>query len=183
MQKDLKSLFGDVTGLDEKSVEFLSKALVKSNLPGFDYLEYKQSLSALATMEMDEQTAIKSAYTTASTVGLTKDKLLKSAEHYLTVLRHEKEQFDQALEKQMKTRVESKRNEVETMKQQIQEYRKKIAELEAQIEKKQSTIDHADENIQKAKDKIIQTKDNFEHTFQSIQNQIQKDIEDIQQYL
>ena len=42
MQKDLQSIFGQVTGLDDKSIQFLTQALSKNNLPGFDYLEFKQ---------------------------------------------------------------------------------------------------------------------------------------------
>ena len=77
MQKDLKNIFGSTTGLDDKSMEYLTSALAKNNLPGFDYLEFKQSLGALASLNMDEATAYKSAFATASTVGLTKEKLLK----------------------------------------------------------------------------------------------------------
>ena len=79
MQKNLKNIFGNDHGLDEKSVDYLTSALAKNNLPGFDYLEFKQSLAALADLGMDEPTAIKSAFATASTVGLTKDKLVKTA--------------------------------------------------------------------------------------------------------
>ncbi|MCB0678879.1 MAG: hypothetical protein KDC30_19420, partial [Saprospiraceae bacterium] len=126
MQKDLQSIFGQVTGLDDKSIQFLTQALSKNNLPGFDYLEFKQSLSALAALNMDEVTAFKSAFATAATVGLTKDKLLKTARHYKNVLDQEKKQFDEALQKQMNQRVASKRSEVEKLKQQIVDYQAKI---------------------------------------------------------
>ncbi|MBK7338395.1 MAG: hypothetical protein IPJ00_20570 [Saprospirales bacterium] len=59
------------------------KALEKSNLPGFDYIEYKQSLASLAEMvELDERTRYKSALASAMAFGLNKDKLLGSADHY-----------------------------------------------------------------------------------------------------
>ncbi len=38
MQKDLKKLFGEAHGLDEKSVDFLTKALEKI-ISWFDYIE------------------------------------------------------------------------------------------------------------------------------------------------
>ena len=79
MQKDLKSLFGATHGLDEKSLNFLVKALEKNNLPGFDYIEFKQSLGSLLSMDMLEETAFKSVFATATSVGLTKDKLLISS--------------------------------------------------------------------------------------------------------
>jgi chromosome segregation ATPase len=183
MQKDLKSIFGSTTGLDDKSMEFLTQALVKNNLPGFDYLEFKQSLTALSHLNMDETTAYKSAFATASTVGLTKEKLLKTAEHYRTVLMQEKQAFDQAFQKQIKDKVESKRADVEKKKQQILEFRAQIAKLEAEIAKNQETIDQADQAIQASMDKITQTQEQFEQTFQAILNQINCDIDDIKQYI
>ena len=183
MSKDLKTIFGNFTGLDSKSMDFLTQALSRNNLPGFDYLEFKQSLSALAAMSMDEETAFRSAFATAATVGLTKEKLMKTAQHYKQVLDQEKTQFDQALQRQMEQRVASKRSEVEKLKKQIEEYRIKIHQLEEKIQKSQTTVDQADGKIQEDLDKIEQTKSNFEHTFQSVKNQIDKDIDNITTYL
>ncbi len=183
MQKKLTELFGAHTGLDEKSVAFLTKALAKSNLPGFDYLEFKQSIGALEAMNMDEGTAIKSAFATAGTMGLTKAKLLDSIRHYKKVLADEKGHFDVALQNQMTKRVEGKRAEVEKLKGHIVKWREQIAKLEGQIAKSQETIDHADEAIQAETDKINKTKSNFESTFQSVLNQIDKDASNIDLYL
>ena len=183
MQKDLKSLFGDHHGLDEKSVQSLTVALANNNLPGFDYLEYKQSLGALSQMNMEEEMIFKSTFATASTMGLTKEKLLTSAAHYKKVLSDEKAQFDKALQKQMDQRVKSKKTEVEKLKKQIEDYKQKIKQLEEKIAKSQSTIDNADQIIQEAVDKLETTQTNFEHALQSIVNQINQDVENIEKYL
>ncbi|MCB0585931.1 MAG: hypothetical protein KDD06_11480 [Phaeodactylibacter sp.] len=179
MQQNVKTLFNAGKGLDERSINSLTKALEKSNLQGFDYIEFKQSLGKLQAMDMDEATAYKSAFVTASTMGLTKEKLLKTAEHYKKVLFNEKQQFDQALQKQMQQRVESKRTEVEKMKKQVEEYKAKIQQLEEKIAQAQNTIDHADEHIQAAREKIETTKEAFESALRSILNEIDKDIENI----
>jgi chromosome segregation ATPase len=183
MHRDLKNIFGTVTGLDQKSMEYLTQALSKHNLPGFDYLEFKQSLGALASLNMDESTAFKSAFATASTVGLTKEKLLKTAEHYREVLFQEKKDFDQALQKQIVQKVESKKAEMEKLRKQIEEYKAQILKLQEEIAKNESTLEHADENVQQSLDKIKQTRDRFETTFQAILNQITQDIDDINQYI
>lgn len=183
MQKDLKTIFGSHHGLDDKSVGFLTNALAKSNLPGFDYLEFKQSLAALSDMDMEEETAIKSAYATAATVGLTKAKLLKTAAHYKKILNTEKQQFDAALQKQIDQRIKGKTAEVIKLKKQVADYQTKIEQLQAQIAKSQETINHADDHVKAAKEKINATRNNFEHTLQSVINQIDKDIENINKYL
>jgi chromosome segregation ATPase len=183
MQKDLKTFFGDHHGLDERSIKALAKALEKNNLPGFDYIEFKQALGRLQDMDMDEPTAFRSAFATASTVGLTKEKLLKTAEHYRKVLNKEKQQFDDSLNRQMEQRVSSKQQEVEKLKKQIEEHKAKIRQLQEKVERAQATIDHADEHIQDAKSKLMDTKEKFDHALQSIVNEIEKDIENIGTYL
>lgn len=183
MNKDLKAIFGSQHGLDQKSVNFLTNALEKSNLPGFDYIEFKQALAALNKMDMDEPTAFKSAFAAAATMGLTKQKLIDTANHYKTVLNKEQQEFQVALKKQMSTRVNGKLQEVERLKEQIVLHEEKIAKLKEQISKFQNTINNADADVQEAKNRIEATKDNFMLTFQSLQNEIDKDISNIEAYL
>lgn len=183
MAKHLKDIFGQHHGLDSRSVEALTKALEKKNLPGFDYLEYKQSLDALTQLGIDEATAFKSAFATAATMGLTKEKLLQTAQHYKKVLLEEKTQFDNSVQRQLEQRVEGKRREVEMLKKKVAEYQQKIQQLEAQIRSSQETIDQADATIAEAREKIEGAKDNFDHTLQSMINDIDKDISNIQTFL
>ena len=183
MNKDLKTIFGTQHGLDDKTVNFLTNALEKSHLPGFDYLEFKQALAALAKMDMDEPTAFKSAFAAAATMGLSKEKLIKPANHYKVVLDKENQQFGVALKNQMNTRVNGKLQEVEHLKEQIVKHQQKIKQLEEQIGKFQATIDNADNDVQEAKARIEGTKENFLLTYQSIMNEIDKDIENIDLFL
>ena len=179
MSKSLDNLFGSDHGLDPKSVKFLTNALEKNNLPGFDYLEFKQSLTALAAMNMDQETAIKSAFATASTMGLTKDKLVETSQHYVQVLDNEKKSFTDAMQKRLQQRVTGKQDEVNKLKGQIEQHREKIRQLEEQITKWQNTIDTADETINAEKTKIEETRDQFETAHQAILNEIRKDQDTI----
>lgn len=183
MENKLKDIFGDFTGLDEKSVAFLTKALAKKNLPGFDYLEFKQSLRALAALNMDEETAVKSAFATASTMGLTKEKLNKSITHYKKVLSDERDQFELALQNQTSKKVEGKKKEVETLRGQIVKWEEQMKKLQEQILKSQQTIDTADSAIEAEVNKIQSTKEKFEHTYRSVVNQIEKDSGNIELFL
>ncbi|MEM9920116.1 MAG: hypothetical protein AAF990_18615 [Bacteroidota bacterium] len=183
MQKNLKALFGKDHGLDERSISFLTNALEKNNLPGFDYIEFKQSLGALSQIQIDEITAMKSAFATAATMGLTKDKLLQTANHYRKIIIQEKAQFEVAMNNQIQQKVGAKQQEVEKLKAQITKHQEKIQQLQQQINKYQATIDGADAQIAEAKQKIESTREGFELTHQSILNQIDKDIENIQNNL
>jgi chromosome segregation ATPase len=181
----MKDIFGMHHGLDERSMESLVGALERENLPGFDYLEFKQSLERLQALEVKQDDAYiyKSAFATASTMGLTKEKLIKTAAYYKQVLDKEKKIFDNALGKQIKAKVDGKRKEVEMLRKKLGEYEAKINELEALKASAEKTISEADETIQAAQESINDVHQRFEATLNALLNQIDSDIEDINRYL
>jgi len=185
MQKNLASFFkAQGENLDQKSVDFLINALAKNNIPGFDYIEFKQTLATLAQMvDLDEATRYKSAFASAMALGLNREKLLGSAEHYKKILNNEKIQFDAALQKQIDQRVSAKKVEVDKLRKQIEDYKAKIKDLENKIQETHLTINQQDDLIQSAMEKIETTKNGFESTLASILQEIDHDIQNILKHL
>lgn len=179
----MKNMFGENHGLDEKSVDFLSKAIERANLPGFDYVEFKQALSNLAKMNIDEATAIKSAFGTAMTMGLTKEKLLETATHYRNVVSKEKEQFDIASQKQQDLKIGENLKMVDDMNKKILDNELKIKQLQEEIDQMRVKVRNMDYEREQAYSKIEDAKNKFTFAHQSIMNQIERDIENIQRYL
>ena len=179
----ISQLLGLGSSTDQKSVDFLENAMVKQTQPGFDYLKFKQSVEQLAGLKLDLPTSLKSAFVTASTMGVTKDSLLQSARHYLTILGDEKKQFDQALNNQVQQRIDSKKEELQQLQQQIEDHKRQIAKLEKQILEFQDKIARSDEGVVEAKASIEQTKTKFENTYQQFVSAIELDITAIQQNL
>lgn len=179
----MKDFFGAHHGLDERSMESLVGALERENLPGFDYLEFKQSLERLQELNIEEEVAFKSAFATASTMGLTKDKLLKTAAHYKKVLDKEQVSFDAALKNQIKAKVDGKRKEVATLRKRLTDYEAKIEELKKLKAAAEKTISEADATIAAAQESINDVHQRFEATLKALQNQIDQDITDIERFL
>lgn len=179
----ISKLLGIESPADQKSVDFLETALQKQSQEGFDYLKFKQSLSQLSGLNLDTTTSLKSAFATASTMGVTKDALLHSARHYLSVLGNEKKQFDQALNNQIQQRIASRKEELNSLQQQIEEHKKQIAHLEKQITEFQQKISRSDEEMNEARLMIDQTKSKFENTYQQFIDAIERDMTAIQQHL
>jgi hypothetical protein len=181
--ENMKNLFGDNHGLDEKSVEFITKAIEKANLPGFDYVEFKMALTNLAKMNIDEATAIKSAYGTAMTMGLTKEKLLETANHYKNILLKEKEQFDAASIKQQDNKIGNNLKQADELQKKIVDNELTIKRLQQEIDESRIKIRDLDYEREQVSSKIEEAKTKFLFTHQSILNQIEKDIENISSYL
>lgn len=179
----ISQLLGLGSTSDQKSVDFLENALVKQSQPGFDYLKFKQSIEQLAGLNLDTTTSLKSAFATASTMGVTKDSLLQSARHYLTILGDEKKQFDHALNNQVQQRIASRKEELQKLQHQIEENKRQIARLEKQIVEFQEKILRSDEEVSEAKASIDQTKMKFESTYQQFVSAIERDMTAIQQHL
>lgn len=179
----MRKMFDKSKSLDEKSVNSLMSALEQNNVQGFDYIEFKQSMSAIDALNLDKQTAIKSAFATAATMGLTRGKLMDSAKHYIKVLNNEKDQFDLALKGQVKKKIETKKDQVQQLKSLIKQYQDQIKQLQEEIDKSNNIISNADEDMQSAKNRIDDTKSKFDGAFQSIVGEIKADIELFKQYL
>ena len=177
-----KSLFA-AEGLDDRSLEFLTNAIEKNNLPGFDYFEFKRAVTTLLGMNIDEATAYKSAFATAATVGLTKEKLLETAAYYRSLLSKEKAQFDEALENQNATKVAARQQEVKRLRDQIERHKADIARLQDEMAAYLTQIEQAEGAAKTEREKIDKTHSAFEKTHTAVVIQIDKDIELVHKHL
>ena len=168
---------------DGKFVDILLKAVEKGNLEGFDYLEYKSSLQSLVNMDMDEETRYKSALAMAKTLGATPDKLIKTAKHYLDILKQENTKFKQALKNQREKQVVGKETGIVDIAKSIEQKKRRIQELEKEIQADTEKMKKMKSGINQAAAKVQRTNDSFIYAYNVVTGQIQEDIEKIKKYL
>lgn len=183
MAIDLKKLFLTDSTINDKFSLALVKALKGSAQPGFDYIKFKQSVQTMSDMNMDIETSFKSAFATASTMGLTKTKLSQSVKFYKKVLEKERSKFAEALENQMDTRVSKKKEEALKLQDRIKEYQQKIAKMQQEMEAYQHKIDNVDTEMAQAKEKIDKTKNEFLTAYDQLTSTLNEDIEQITSHL
>ncbi len=172
-----------VTGVDQRIFDSLLKALEDNNQQGFDFLEFKNSLQTLQSIIPDESVRYKSAFATAATMGLTVPKLLESAKFYQAVLSREKENFDKAVTQQVDLSVNAKQKDVESLQKMIQQKSEQIKKLTEEIVAHQDEMAKAQGYVAEATNKIETTKHNFYFTLDTVMNQIQTDIGNIERFL
>jgi hypothetical protein len=177
-----KSLFAS-EGADERSLEFLANALEKNNLPGFDYFEFKRAVHNLLAMQLDEVVAFKSAFTTAATLGVTKDKLLETAAYYRNLIDKEKEQFANALENQNSVKVKSRQEEIKRLRDQVERHKSEIVRLQDEIAGYLTQAEQAESAVALEAEKLQKAQSAFERTHQSVLLQMDKDIENLHKHL
>jgi flagellin-like hook-associated protein FlgL len=177
-----KALFS-AEGQDERSLEFLANAIERNNLPGFDYYEFKRAVFTLMEMKLDEPTAQKSAFTTAATVGMTKEKLIETAGYYHEILVKEKDQFDKALESQNASKITARQEEIKRLQDQIERHKLDISRLQDEIGAYLNQIDQATLAVTNEAEKLAKTKSAFHTTHQSVLLQIERDVENMHKNL
>ena len=177
-----KSLF-QAEGLDDRSLDYLAQAIERNNLQGFDYYEFKRAVTQLAQMQIDEATAYKSAFTTASTLGITKDKLLETAAYYRNLLDKEKEEFGVALDNQTKTKVAGKETEIARLRDQIERNKADIARLQDEMGGYLLQIETAEAQLKSESEKLSKAKTAFEQTHAAVLLQIDMDVENLHKHL
>ncbi|HLF65497.1 MAG TPA: hypothetical protein VI603_17150 [Saprospiraceae bacterium] len=169
--------------VNEKFLNVLLEAMEKSNLQGFDYMEFKQFLKSLEKVEMDEGTKFRSAFATGQTMGATKENLLSSANRYLTILKQEEDRFEQAVKNQRSKLVDDKQSGIAMLEKSIGEKERQITQLTAEIEKAKNEISQRKEEVALAQAKVQQTQSDFQHTYKLLMGQLQEDIQKINSYL
>lgn len=167
---------------DEKFINRLLQALEEANLEGFDYLEYKQSLQSIDDMNMDEATMYKSSLAMAKTMGGTPEKLISSAQHYISVLQKEEKKFQDALTNQQQKVVAGRQNTIAKMEASIDTKQKRIEELKAEILKEKEALDQTKKAAENDASKIHLTKTGFYAAFHIVVDQIKADLEKMQKH-
>ncbi len=180
---DIKKLMGVNSDLDKRSTDALVKAIKENHLEGFDYLKFMHSVSTLLSMDIDEETAFKSAFTTAKTMGFTKDAFRKGARHYLNVLSAQRESFADALKRQRADKVTNRADKMEAIKQKISNHKQKIEKLKAEIKLYETKLLEFDANMEKERVKLENVTKNFVDSYDHFEGKIKADVELFEQYL
>jgi hypothetical protein len=168
---------------DSKFIDILLGALDKNNLEGYDYLEYKQALQSLSKVGMDEATMYKSAVAMAGTLGANKDLILKTADHYLGILKQEESKFLQALNSNKQKLAQSEQNGIATLEQGIANKQKQVENILAEIEKDKIKLNELLKEVEDSSVKIAQTAANFEAAYHLVIGQINTDVSKIKEYI
>lgn len=160
---------------DHRMVEYFDKLFSDANIPGPDYFEFSKMVAALKAVP-DEFSRYCAAFAGLQVQGLTKEKLLSTAEEYLKVLDTDAAHFHSTVEAALQEKVQNKKAEAEEKATRIQALTKEINDLESLIAALQAEIRDSEQKI---------TGRSGDYTSESAdrKQQIAADIERIKQYI
>jgi len=135
--------------VDPDMLKILEEAIASSNLPGFDYIEFRDSLVRMQGVPMSEEQKFQAVFATAQSIGVTKQKLLEAVDHYLGVIKAKDDEFT-------------------TYSEEV--YNSKVASVEASISQLTATIDGEAAEIKRLTESIqARRKQQDEMTLQVLQ--------------
>jgi hypothetical protein len=169
--------------VDNTILDKLLNALEENNQSGFDYLEYRRSLISLAALPMDESIKFQSAFATASTMGVTLEKLLSSIDFYKKVLKNEEDNFQKASKEKYSMNVEGKLKEKGDIHNYIQVKSQTIQKLTEEIRRHQAELEELNKHIENAELKINQTKSHFDAAMKVLITQMDNDAQKLKQFI
>jgi len=161
----------------------LLKALDQNNLEGMDYLEFKNSLKSLKSVDMDEKTRYQSAFAMGKGMGLTKSLLLKTAKFYIGILAKEESKFKEALASQIDRGIKGRAQQTKKIEEAIASKEQKIKKLQQEIEVHKKQLEKSKGDVRKVQLKVDGTKKDFYATYEAVVQMINADIKNIEQYI
>lgn len=119
--------------VDEAMAKILEDAILEANIPGFDYVEFRDVLANMSTLGLPEPKMFQAAFASAQIAKVTKVQLLEAIDFYLKVIETKAKEFDDYVAGLKATDVTGKDQEIADLEAQIEADASKIQELTAAI--------------------------------------------------
>ena len=157
-------------------IEALASALKEKALLDYDYMKFIEGKKAMSAVVPDEAVCFKVAFLAVKALGVTKQKLITTAQFYLSVLVDERKEFLSGLDDQMKDKVGGSQQRLQDIEKQIASKIAKIAEITTQLEQEGKEKIELEGAITEWTEKIKTTSAEFEISYQKMHNTIEQDI-------
>jgi hypothetical protein len=167
---------------DPEMVKILQDAIEAANLPGFDYIEFRDALVRMAQVPMTEELKFQAVYATAQSM-VSKQGLLDAVDHYLKVIADKATEFQSYVQGVEATEVTAKQESVTKLTTDIEAKAAEISQLTLAIQEKRKQQDALNLEIVQAQQDIQNKKSSFEATRMLVANNLTADRTKIDTYL
>jgi hypothetical protein len=168
---------------DPEMAQIIQEAIEKANLPGFDYIEFRDSLVRMAGVPMTEEQKFQAVFATAQSMGVTKQVLLDAVDHYLKVVAAQATEFESYVNGVESQQVTVKEKSVADLTTTIEGEAAEINRLTMSIQEHRKQQDAINLEIVQAKQDIQNKRSAFEATRAAIANNLTSDRTKIETYL
>jgi len=170
------SSYSPTVNVDPAISDMLTKSLQSSKLAGFDYMKFIASVEKSKASGVSEDARFKMVFSTAQELGVDKDQLVQSGQHYLGVLKENEDDFNSDCSKFEKDEVQGREAKLTQIENSITNLSKQLAQLQQDHE----TLKN---ELSEEKTRLESRKASFQATLQTFRATIEQNIQKINQYL
>jgi septal ring factor EnvC (AmiA/AmiB activator) len=163
--------------------QILEDAIVASNLPGFDYLEFRDALVNMKDLPLPEAQKFQAVFATAQSMKVDKGKLLEAIDHYLKVVEKSSADFKAYIDGVTEKEVTSKSGTVDRLDQEMQKNAAEIQRLTQVVQELKKQQDAVRMEVAQAELEISNKKAAFEATQAAVTQNLTSDRSKIETYL
>ena len=154
----------------------LQQSLQDNKLSGFDYLKFIAATDEMKTYGTPEDARYRMAFLAAKQVGVDKDSLVKSGQHYIDVLKQDETDFNAEC-------IQFEKKEVQAKDTKIAELEAKLTSLNEQLT--QANLDHTNltDEVRGKRASLASRQAAFKGTLETFVGNIEANIAKINKYL
>jgi len=174
---DPPTLTSNQPAKNEKIYKIIKDVLRDANLPGPDYLELTDTMTAFIENGMDEMPALKNAFIALKISGLTKETVLSSGKHYLDILEKERQDFGNNILQEEQSKINAPQKEISDIEDTNTKLQNDISKITSQINSNNILIEQKKREMSENTIKIQSKKKDFEFTLALFTTEIQKNLD------
>ncbi len=172
-----RTLSGEGTGKFEKHFHALFE---RANLPGPDYFEFWKMMETLSTHVPDEKARMAVVYATLAVQGLSKEKLVGSAEQYSRIIETDKQEFLNAVNTKLHSEIQGRKQTVIELEKKNAENAELIRKLTEEITGNQNKIKSFRREIGDEESRLNENTNGYKFACDAMMARIGNDIQKIQ---
>ena len=130
----------------DKFKQYFANLFQEANMPGPDYFEFTKMVEAMKTVP-EESNRFNGAFAGLSVQGLDKEKLLSSANEYMTILDADAKNFNATIDATVNEKVQAKKIALDEKGKRIQDLTREITDLNNQMQLLTAEIKENEEKI------------------------------------
>jgi hypothetical protein len=151
----------------------------KANLPGPDYFEFWKMMETLETHVPDERTRIAAVFATLAVQGLSKEKLLNSADQYNKIIESDKQEFLKAVNARLQDQIQGRKQRVLELEKKNAENAELIQKLTEEINVNQNEINSLKQHLSEEEQRITGNRNGYNIACDAMMAKIVSDIQKI----